>query len=208
VIFFLKLLRSFGLAIQFTFGSMVLSQKAFAHGAIPGADGFYSGLLHPLFVPAHLLLLVVVGLFLIQKNGREVQLALTAYALCLVCGLILAGLNIGGEIETLLLGLTAVIGLIVAATPGGHLYLSVCILAGAGFGLGLDSKQATFQGSALFAALCGSGIALSFLLIYSVAILNFYKSTAWQKIAVRVLGSWIAASALLVLALRLAPVTS
>jgi hydrogenase/urease accessory protein HupE len=180
---------------------------ALAHSPIKGLNNFYNGLLHPVFVPAHLLLLIALGLFLGQQGPKENQPALAAFLLATVAGLTGAWFSIGVQAEALILVGAAAAGLLIATSPRVGLWGCVLIAALAGFLLGMDSAQASLSGRDKLVALFGSGIAIYFLTLYPMAMADHFNTRAWHRIGVRVVGSWIAASAMLVLALSLSPRT-
>ena len=72
-----------------------------------------------------------------------------------------------------------------------------------GASLGLDSPPEVIAISAATFMLIGTGIGACLIVAIVVAGAS-YLTLAWQRIGMRILGSWIAASAILVLALRFA----
>ena len=190
---------------RFIFGwlALVVSETAWAHSPIQGIGNFYNGLLHPILVPAHLLLLIAVGLLLGQQGPRRVELALGVFAAATVVGLVMAWFSIGTGLETLVLALSAAVGLLVAISPQMALLWCVVIALLAGLFLGIDSAQEELSGKDKLVTLFGSGVAIYFLALYPLALADYFNKKAWQKIGIRIIGSWIAASSLLVLALSL-----
>ncbi|MDJ0834178.1 MAG: HupE/UreJ family protein [Gammaproteobacteria bacterium] len=184
---------------------LLVPATALAHSPIQGIGNFYNGLLHPVLVPAHLLLLLAVGLFLGQQGPKRVELALGAFAAATVVGLVVAWFANDLGLETLVLALSATVGLLVAMSP--HIALTWCVIIAllAGLMLGIDSAQAELSGQDKLASLFGSGVAIYFLALYPLAMADYFNQKAWQKIGIRIVGSWVAASSLLVLALSLAP---
>jgi len=182
---------------------LAFSDTALAHTPIAGIGNFYNGLLHPVLVPAHLLLLIAVGLFFGQQGLKKVESALGVFVAATLCGLIVAGFSIGPEVELLILILAAAIGLLVAAKPRLGLFWSLLVGALAGFSLGIDSAQETLTGKEKLVSLFGSGVAIYLLLLYPMSLAAYFSNKGWQKVGVRIVGSWIAASAFLVLALSL-----
>lgn len=174
---------------------------AFAHSPIKGIDNFYNGLLHPVFVPAHLLLLIAAGLLFGQQGLKKNQTALVVFLAATIVGLIAAWFSIGGEIEVFILGGAAIIGLLIATNPVLPPYSVSLIAAFTGFALGMDSTQETLLGKEKLVSLFGSGIGIYMLLFYPIFFSDYFKKKTWQKIGIRVIGSWVAASSLLVLAL-------
>jgi hypothetical protein len=103
-----------------------------------------------------------------------------------------------------LLGVSAVCGALVASglsipSPVGWLMAVV-----AGLAVGLDSPPDAVSIREAYLMMAGVWVgAVPVLMIVAEAAARITRP--WQLIGVRVLGSWIAASAILVLALRLAP---
>lgn len=184
---------------------LVVPEASLAHSPIQGIGNFYNGVLHPVLVPAHLLLLMAVGLFLGQQGPKAIQSALGVYAVSTVAGLTAAWFSISIETETAILVLSAVIGLVIAIAPKLPLLWCGFIALVAGFLLGIDSAQEALSGEDKFVSLFGSGVAIYFLVLYPMALADYLNKKAWQKIGIRIVGSWVASSSLLVLALSFAP---
>ena len=180
---------------------LAIPQLGLAHSPIEGIDTFYSGLLHPAFVPAHLLLLLALGLFVGQRGAKANGLAILVFSVALTVGLIAAWFSIGDEIEVLILGVAAIIGILIVASLEVGRYWCALIAASAGLLLGMDSAQDTLSGKEKFVSLFGSGLGIYLLFLYPLALADTFNKKFWQTIGVRVFGSWIAASSLLVLAL-------
>ena len=65
----------------------LLPAAAIAHSPIKGLDNFYAGFLHPLFVPAHLLPILVLGLLFGQQGPARLQTAIIVFLVAVVGGL-------------------------------------------------------------------------------------------------------------------------
>ena len=180
---------------------LAIPRLGLAHSPIEGIDTFYGGLLHPVFVPAHLLLLIAIGLFVGQRGVKDNQSAVLVYLVAVAVGLVTAWFSVGSEIEMLVLGAAASIGILIAVSPVVNQYWCALIAASAGLLLGIDSAQDPLSDKEKLASLLGSGIALYLLFLYPLALADTFKKKPWQIIGIRVIGSWIAASSLLVLAL-------
>ncbi len=180
---------------------LAIPQLGLAHSPIEGIDSFYSGLLHPVFVPAHLLLVIALGLYIGQRGVKDNQSAVLAFLVAVAIGLIAAWFSVGTNIEVLILSSAAFIGILIVASFAVNPYLCALIAALAGLLLGADSAQETLSGQDKFVTLFGSGLGLYLLLLYPMAAADVFHKKSWQRIGVRVFGSWIAASSLLVLAL-------
>lgn len=177
---------------------------AAAHSPIKGIDNFYNGLLHPVFVPAHLLLLIALGLLVGQKGVTEKQASFVAFLVTTAIGLIAAWFSVGSEKEMYLLSGAAVIGLLVASSLPMRSHWCAIIAAFAGLLIGMDSTQEALTGGKRLVTLFGSGIGILLVFLYVMGLADYFNKKPWQKIAVRVMGSWIAASSILVLAFSFA----
>jgi hydrogenase/urease accessory protein HupE len=184
--------------------AFVLSvQPAFAHPPPLGIGGFPGGLIHPLFVPAHAMAVLALGL-LIGQQATWTRLAATSFVAGLAVGL---GVMTLGVVPTLmnefvlggalLAGLLAAFGRSVSETVG-------CVLAVLlGFCIALDSPPEAISLTEANLMLIGTGVGASALLIAVIAI-AFRRKEIWTRVAARIIGSWIAASAIMVLVLRFA----
>ena len=179
-------------------------EEACAHPAFAGATGFYGGLLHPLFVPTHAIAVLSLGLLIGPQMPHGRWPVALAYA---------AGLGIGFAAMILafaprfsaeaLLAITAIVGALVALArvlP----WPVTCVLALAvGIALALDSSPGGISvreaNVIIVGTFCGAVILLWVIL---VVVASFGRE--WQKLGMRILGSWIAASAVLALVWQLA----
>jgi hydrogenase/urease accessory protein HupE len=183
---------------------LLLAGTAEAHSPIKGIGAFYNGMLHPLLVPAHLLALIAVGLLIGQNAPRGSRAALPAFAIALAIALLAGALGVPPIPELLLPILALVCGLAVALSAPIGVAVPVAAAAVAGLLVGLDSLPEDMAGRAFWLSLAGTGTG-AFLSVTYIGGLAAWLDRPWQKIGVRVLGSWTAASAILVIALTFAP---
>ncbi|MBO0742202.1 MAG: HupE/UreJ family protein [Hyphomicrobiaceae bacterium] len=179
-------------------------EEAGAHPAFAGATGFTGGLLHPLFVPTHAIGILSLGLLIGQQMPHWRWPMALAYA---------AGLGIGfaaliwalppGFSAEALLAATAIIGALVAlarAMP----WLPGCVLALAvGTALALDSSPGGISVQQANITIVGTFCGAVILLWVILEVVVIFRRE-WQKLGMRILGSWIAASAVLILTWQLA----
>ncbi len=184
---------------------LLAPSAALAHSPIKDIGAFYGGLLHPLFILPHVLLLGALGLMLAQQQSVENKLPLLMFLTCAVAGLTIAGHSSGGDFTTMQLVTSVIIGLLVAIQPTIPLFLRAVSGAVAGLLVGVDSGQSELASAALFASLVGTWLGMCILLLCTMGAADYMKGKTWQKIGVRIIGSWITASALLVLSLSLSP---
>ena len=163
-------------------------------------SGLIGGLLHPLAAPAHVLALLAIGLLIGQQRSRLLPLA--AFLTGLAAGLSALVFAVATtSAANVLLGAAALSGLLVVLARPLPAFVSAPLAAIVGIALGLDSPPAAISIAVAIAMLIGTGISAS-LAVAVVAVGTSYLARTWQQIGVRILGSWIAASAILVLALR------
>lgn len=178
---------------------LALPGVACAHSPVPGLGRFYNGMLHPVLAPAPLIALLALGLLIGQRGLGANPRAVLAFALGLGLGLAAAARFAGPPIEIgLLAGGVVTAGVTLAMlelSPAALALLAAVLGAAAGFGLadptGGDGRWLILTGSWLGAALCTLG----------TAALAELATRPWQRVAVRVVASWLAASAILVLTL-------
>ena len=164
-----------------------------------------SGLLHPLLTPPHLLVLLALGFLLGQQRPFRLDGAGVAFAVCVVLGLLVTTTGaITGMLTPVLMGLALLIGGLVALAAPLPLALRVALCVAAALTLGLDSGVEAGT-AALPAAktLAATGVSL----LLCVVNVSFYVSLLpprqWVQTGVRIVGSWIVAIALLMLAFAL-----
>ncbi len=161
----------------------------------------FAGLLHPLVVPAQVAAIAALALLIGQQNwDRNVPMA---YVVAVLLGLgAIAMAYVPKFTEERLLAFAAIAGLLVALSRPLPQELGVLLAAAVGISLALDSPP---EALALTEAnLTLGGIALGAVLL----LLALQQGTSrlrrhWQRIGAQIAGSWIAATAILVLALRL-----
>ena len=178
---------------------LAVPSLAQAHTPAKDIGSFYNGLLHPILVGPHLLVLIVFGLLLGQQGMTTLRAAVPVFLLALIIGLGVTVFDISLDAELVLMFATVLFGILVAMER--HLPLVVCMLLSGALGLilGLDSSQPGLSGLARFSTLSGTAISALLCLTIIAGITELLKRP-WQRIGIRILGSWGTASALLVLA--------
>jgi urease accessory protein len=180
------------------------ADPALAHSTIPGATGFIGGLLHPFVAPAHLMALGALGLLLGQQAARERTVLLAIFAVALAAGVAaIASALAAQNPDVAVLAAAAILGLLVALARPVPLIGVVPVLFVTGVAIELDSVPQEISVAETLLALAGTSVTV-FLIPTLLATLMACLRRDWQRIAMRIVGSWIAASAMLVLVLRLA----
>jgi urease accessory protein len=168
-------------------------------------SGFVGGLLHPFTVPAHALALLALGLLIGQQSGERLPIMpWAAFAAGVAGGLAAIALAFRQTVAAdLLLATAAVTGLLLAlARPLPILDCAPLAFVG-GVALGLDSPPQAISIAVATTMLIGTAIGAC-LALALIAVGASYLTRTWQRIGMRIVGSWIAASAILVLALHFA----
>jgi urease accessory protein len=179
------------------------ASAAQAHPVIQGASGFTAGFLHPLLLPAHAFALVTLGLLIGQQPhwGRSVPLAALLSVVVGLGAIALAYVpTLAGEA---LLASAAINGAAVALARPLPQVLGATMAAATGLALALDSPPDAISLLEANIALLGT-VAGVVVLLSAVVAISARLTRNWQRTGVRIVGAWIAASAILVLTLRLA----
>jgi len=164
------------------------------------AQAFAEGFLNPLLTPAHVLTLLALALCVGQQKRRGATLLV--FALALAVGFLAIVLAVETTpARMVLLADAAALGVMVAVAwpPKPLVWL---LAATAGMALALDSPPQAVMIAEAYATLAGTAIGACAMLVV-VATIAGHANADWQRIGVRILGSWIAASAMLVLAVQL-----
>lgn len=181
----------------------LFSGAAAAHAAGAGGSDLYAGALHALSAPAHLLSFVAIGLLAGQQAGKA-QSMLMALCLALIMGTLASSTHPPPQaIGPLNLAVTAILGALVAAAwslPGP---VRLALTAVCGLGLGWASGMEVGRGTNRWLFAPGVGVAGLAVSTYCLMAADYLlrRNAGWMRIAVRIAGSWIAAIAILVLAI-------
>jgi urease accessory protein len=182
----------------------IATTAAQAHTVVSGIGGFPGGLLHPLLVPAHALSLIALGLLAGTFARRRQASLLAAFAIAAVIAFALIAMAYSAtRAETLILSLGAAIGLLLAADLIPPFPVSAGLSALIAAAIIFDSVPPVLSVSETLLSLTGTALA-SMALAAASAWLSGALPPRIRSIAIRIAGSWIAASAIMVLALRLA----
>jgi urease accessory protein len=184
-----------------TMALVALAGPAAAHSVF-GITGFAGGLLHPLVVPTHLMVVVALALLNGQQGWHHGIAAVYAAAVAAGLGIIALGIVPSLAQETLLAA-SAAIGLLVALAWPVLWMVGAGLAAIAGFALALDSPPEAITLQEANLTLLGTALSATVLLVVLSFLVSLLRRD-WQRIGTRIVGSWIAASAFLVLAQRMA----
>lgn len=171
-----------------------------AHSPIPGIGNFYNGVLHPFLVPAHLVALLALGMRIGQRATLQNGDSVVALILSVPVGLAATVVFRGFETDTVLLAMGAGLALTVSADRPPPRFALIGIVGALGVAIGLGSSPEGLTGSPRWLFLAGTWLGAVLAVAWVAAMTEFAKRD-WMRIAVRVVASWVAASAVIVLAL-------
>ena len=192
--------------------SAAMTIPAEAHMPLDGFGYFANGALHPLFIPAHVLVIAALALLSGRQGFQASTQAAGVFLAAVVCGLALgtsatiAAVMTESRLQAMLLSGAGIAGLAVAGALHVDRRMLLGAVALAAFGLGLDSGLVGRSAWETFQTYAGTTIAATIATLYlgSVAAEIFSARPHWMQIGVRIVGSWIAAISILVLALAFA----
>lgn len=169
-------------------------------------NDFMTGALHPLLTPAHVLILLALGLCLGQHPPLRLRMPLSVFASCSAIGLALTATRwFPGVHPAALAGIALGAGALAACEKELPSSARGALFGVGALAIGSDSGVETGGAAVIVKTLLGTWLGL---LIYLMN-LAYYASLAaeqkkkWLRIGLRVAGSWIVAISLLVLAFAL-----
>ena len=182
--------------------AMLAHVDVFAHGASAGMAGFGGGLIHPLITPAHILLLLALGLWLGQQRPLALREPAVVFVTAAAVGLLLTTyLPLLLAWQPVLMVLALIGALLLATSTRLPAWAALPLIAGAGLALGLDSGVDSADSTpALAFTLLATWIGLCLCLVNFAYYTSLLPQRKWIEIGVRVAGSWLAAICLLGLA--------
>jgi urease accessory protein len=178
---------------------------ALAHPPPLGLTGFTGGVLHPLFVIDHVMAVLALGLLMGSQDSNQGKwrwLPSIAYVLGIATGV---AVMVTGAVplyanETIL-GVAVVSGVLTALARPLPVRIGIAFAGVLGIAIALDSPPEALSISEANRTLAGTAIGATVFLIV-VWLAARHARPVWARIAVRAAGSWIAAAAILALALR------
>jgi urease accessory protein len=174
---------------------------AFAH-PMQGVGDFYAGMLHPVMTIETVLPLVAFSLLAGQQQRETAIYLLAAFPATLIVGAFLASLlDAPSSLGIVELILTAAFGILVAFARRLPSWLLVALGAVLGISAGWANAGELVGQASRFRFIAGFAVVGLLLLVYGNGLVRNLK-WEWTQIAVRVVGSWIAAVSILVLGLR------
>jgi len=193
--------RPLTFATRMSVAVMLLSSAAFAH-PMKGVGDFYAGMLHPVTTIETVLPLLALSLLAGQQPRETAIKILAAFPAALCLGtLLILGRSVPASVTAIDLVITVILGLLVALARPLPNWLPVAISVLLGLAVGwANAAEITPQISPVrFVA--GLSVVGLLLTAYGIGLVRSLKFD-WSQIAVRVVGSWLAAVGILVTGLR------
>jgi urease accessory protein len=180
---------------------LLIPSSAIAH-PMKGVGDFYAGMLHPVATIEVILPLIALSLLAAQQSRETAIRILAAFPAAILMGTLLTFIrSVPSFIGTATLAVTAAIGLLIASSrpvPSAA-PIAMAVLLGLAIGWSNASEITSNMSAPRFVA--GLAVAGLFVTTYGVGLVRSLKFE-WSQIAVRVVGSWLAAIGILVLGLR------
>jgi hypothetical protein len=178
-----------------------VNSAAHAHLSVEGVGELANGALHPLMSPAHVLMFLSLALLLGQQVPFDLKTPLRIFAPAAAAALLLTLTGWVAEVyQPLLLGTALITAILVALEIKISRWVGGLLCGAVAIGIGLDSAPG--EGSVL-KTLAGTWLSLNAVFFYIAMCASNGSDKKWAKIAIRVLGSWIIAVSLMVLAFSL-----
>jgi urease accessory protein len=178
--------------------------NAHAHLAVKGLGEVGNGALHPFITPAHALIILALGLLLGQRKPFELKHPVAMMAPVSAGALVLTTTGwFPGVYQPLLVAvaLCCAVFVVIGRQFPASVYGSLCVVGV--LGIGLDSAAEDGTAFAVAKTLIGTWISLNLVIPYIAICASNGADKPWAATAIRILGSWIVAISLMVLAFAL-----
>ena len=183
---------------------LCLPATARAHAPIAGLGDFVNGIVHPLVTPSHLLILIGLGLLIGQHAPLQLKTpalifgTLSAFALLLTTTAIIKTVYV-----PVLIAIALAAGILVALGKKLPPSATWGLVAAAALVIGFDSGVDSDSKATIAKSLIGTWLCLIVILCDVAIYAAFATKKEWLRVGLRVLGAWIIAVAVLVLAFSL-----
>lgn len=183
----------------------VFPTNADAHLAIKGAGDFGNGALHPIVTPQHAMILLGLALLLGMRVPLRLKLPMAALAGGAALALGFVSMVPFSTPELVLNLIAMIIGLLVAIgrTLSPALLAGICAIAATA--VGMDSAVDPESGMVVWKTLLGTWLGIAGVTGYLALAISNGAEKNWARTGMRILGSWIFAIAILMLAFAMGP---
>lgn len=175
--------------------------KTLAHVAIEGWSDIANGAIHPIVNPAQMLVVVGMALLIGRQDPLQIRRPMQVFAISVAMALGLTAADISGAVwPPILIGISLCLGMLVALgrPMPPKAVLGMCALSATA--LGLDSGAESGGWSGTLQTLLGTWLSLCLLVLYLALATSNATGKPWAVTALRIVGSWLVAIALMMLA--------
>lgn len=182
---------------------LVFPSNADAHLAIKGAGDFGNGALHPLVTPQHLMIVLGLALLLGMRVPLRLKLPMASLAISSAIALGVISWIPFSPPELFLTLIAMILGLLVAIgrTLPPAVLAGICAICAVA--VGLDSGVDPESGMVVWKTLSGTWLGITGVTGYLALAVSNGAEKNWARTGMRILGSWIFAIAILMLAFAL-----
>jgi hypothetical protein len=171
---------------------------------VEGAGEMANGALHPLMTPAHMLVILSLGLLLGQRVPLDLKTPFRVFAPVSAAALLWTLGGRGGDVgQPLLIGIALVTAVLVTLEMKIPAWLRGLLCGAAAVAIGLDSAVDRGSTMSILKTLGGTWLSLNAAVFYLAACASNAEDRKWARVGIRVIGSWIIAISLMVLAFSL-----
>lgn len=169
---------------------------------------FLQGFQHPFLTAAHLITLIALGILLGIHKRKPALWAILFFVIFTLSGLVLTRLYQPDiNIEIIILAIAAIMSIIIASKLTLRTIFLIIFASSIGISIGLDSQLIIIPGlkaSTTYFNMMGTLVSVSLTLLFAT-FASIGLSRFWHSLILRILGAWVFASVLMVLALMFAP---
>lgn len=175
-----------------------------AHLTVEGVGDVANGALHPLMTPAHVLVILGLGLLLGQQVPLNLKTPMRIFAPVSAAALLftLSG-RVTDVYQPVLIGIALIAAILVGLEIRIPSWAGAALCVAAASAIGLDSAVDTGSTANVLKTLAGTWLSLNAAVFYIAVCASNAEDRQWARVGIRVLGSWIIAIALMVLAFSL-----
>jgi urease accessory protein len=182
---------------------LIFPASAQAHSDLR-MGAFAGGLLHPLEVPSHLLILLSLGLRLGQHPPFRLRWFLAIFAPVAAIALLTTVMeDVISVPQPFLMCIALCVGALVSSAIKTPAWINHALLVVAALAIGLDSGVKGASAIVVAKVLFANWVCLLVIIGYIAFYVSLLPPLKWLQIGVRILGSWIVAICFLLLALYL-----
>lgn len=179
----------------------IFSSCAFAH-PMKGVGDFYAGMLHPLITVEALLPLLGLSLLAGQQARETAIRMIVIFPAALAIGTLLILVRpLPAQLTTSELLITACMGLLIALARRIPVWIPIGLTVLIGLSIGWSNSVEIVGDVSAVRFVAGLSVVGLLMTSYGIGLVRHLK-LEWMQIAVRVVGSWLAAVGILVLGLK------